>query len=145
MFALLIYGLQYCAVSKRDRRCLDGYYLHLIKRTCLLPCDYHLSYEEAVIRSGVERPSLKLTRERLRWTGHVLRADEVVLREVLTFTPEGGNSGRGRPRLRFYDTIKEDMRDRNIQMQYQTQQDFWEALGLLSADRFKWRKEIINL
>ena len=144
VFASLTYGLQYCAVSKRDRRCLDGYYLRLIKRICLLPHDYHLSYEEAVVRSGVERPSLKLTRERLRWTGHVLRAEEPVLREVLSFVPEGGSRGRGRPRLRFFDTVKLDMRDRNIDVQYRKQQDFWEALGPLASDRTMWRKEIVN-
>ena len=144
VFASLTYGLQYCAVGKRDRRCLDGYYLRLIKRICLLPHDYHLSYEEAVVRSGVERPSLKLARERLRWTGHALRAEEPVLREVLTFVPEGGSRGRGRPRLRFYDTVKQDMRDRSIDVQHRTQQDFWEALGLLASDRSTWRKEIVN-
>ena len=110
----------------------------------LLPHDYHLSYEEAVVRSGVERPSLKLARERLRWTGHTLRAEEPVLREVLTFVPEGGSRGRGRPRLRFYDTVKQDMRDRSIDVQHRTQQDFWEALGLLASDRSTWRKEIVN-
>ena len=69
----------------------------LIKRICLLPHDYHLSYKEAVVRSGFEQPSLKLAGERLRWTGHVLRAEEPVLREVLTFVPEGGSRGRGHP------------------------------------------------
>ena len=97
------------------------------------------------MRSGVARPSLKLARERLRWTGHVLHTDEAVLREFLTFAPEGGNCGRGRPQLRFYDTIKEDMQDRNIEMPYRTQQDIREAIGLLAADRFKWRQEVFNL
>ena len=73
---------------------------------CLLPFDYHLSYEEAQIRVGVERPSIHLSRERLRWTGHILRSEDRVLSEVLTFVPDGGKRGRGRPRLRFYDTIK---------------------------------------
>ena len=63
---------------------------------------------------------------------------------VLTFVPEGGSRGRGRPRLRFFDTVKQDMRDRNIDVQYRKQQDFWEALGLLASDRIMWRKEIVN-
>ena len=81
---------------------------------CLLPFDYHLSYEEAQERVGVERPSQRLARERLRWTGHVLRSEEQVLMEVLTFVPDGGKRRRGRPRLRFYDTIKTYLKDRNI-------------------------------
>ena len=54
VFGSLLYGLQYCAFSKRDQRCLDGYYLRLVKRVCMLPFDYHLSYEEAQKRVGVD-------------------------------------------------------------------------------------------
>jgi len=34
--------------------------------------------------------------------------------EVLIFVPSGGKRGIGRPRLRFYDTIKANLKDRNI-------------------------------
>ena len=106
VFASLLYGLQYCAFGKREQMCMDGYFLKLAKRVMHLPHDFHLSYLEAEERLGVERPSHRLVQERLRWTGHVLRSDDVVLQEVLTFVPEGGSRGRGRPRRRFYDTIK---------------------------------------
>ena len=79
VFASLLYGLQYCSFSKQDLRCIDGYSVRLVKRILLLPHDFHLSYEEAETRSGVERPSRGLDRERLRWTGHVLRREEQVL------------------------------------------------------------------
>ena len=51
---------------------------------------FHLSYVDAERLTGVARPSLRLATERLRWTGHVLRSDDKVLAEVLTFIPEGG-------------------------------------------------------
>ena len=89
VFASLLYGLQYCAIGKRDQRCLDGFYLRLVKRILHLPHDFHLSYVEAENRTGVKRPSLRLAKERLRWTGHVLRSDEKVLSEVLMFVPDG--------------------------------------------------------
>ena len=44
-------------------------------------------------------------KEMLRWIGHVLRSNECILQEVLTFIPEGDARGQGRPRRRFYDTI----------------------------------------
>ena len=144
VLASLLYGLQYCAFSKRDQLCLDGYYLRLVKRICFLPHDYHLSYEEAVQRIGVERPSHHLARERLRWTGHVLRSDDRVLYEVLTFVPEGGKRGRGRPRLRFYDTIKSDLKARDITIKAKKQNEFWDALAARASDRASWRKEIVN-
>ena len=143
VFASLLYGLQYCAFSKRDQRCIDGFYLRLVKRVCHLPFDYHLSYEEAAKRVGVERPSFRLARERLRWTGHVLRSGDKVLYEVLVFSPENGKRGRGRPRLRFYDTVKSDIKARNIDMNFRTQQQFWDILLAKAADRLSWRKEIV--
>ena len=101
IFASLLYGLQYCAVGKREQMCLDGYFLRLAKRVMNLPHDYHLAYSVAEQRLGLVRPSQRLEQERLRWTGHVLRSDEEVLREVLIFVLEGGARGRGRPVVGF--------------------------------------------
>ena len=139
----LLYGLQYGSFSKRDERCIDGYYLQLVKRLLFLPCNFHLSYEEAERRTGVERPSLCLRRERLRWIGHVMRQDEPVLLEVLTFSPEGGSRGRGRPRLRYYDTLKADLKARGVELLAKKQKDFWTSLSAKAEDRVAWRT-IVN-
>jgi len=81
--------MHYCSLGKLDKRCLDGFYLRLVKRILFLSHHYHLSYDEAENRTGVERPSIRLAKERMRWSGHSLR-------EVLLFVPEGGRCGRGR-------------------------------------------------
>ena len=79
VFASLLYGLEHCAMRVSDIRCIDGFFLRLAKRVLHLRNDYHLSYEEAETRLGVQRPSVRLTRERLRWTGHMLRNEDEVL------------------------------------------------------------------
>ena len=140
----LLYGLQYCAFSKRDLRCLDGFYLRLVKRILHLPHDFHLSYIEAETRTGVKRPSLRLAKERLRWTGHALRSDDKVLSEVLLFIPEGGRRGRGRSRLRFYDTVKADLNARDIIINAKRQEDFWPIVAARAADRNKWRADVVE-
>ena len=114
VIASLLYGLQHCSFGKREQRCLDGYFLRLAKRVMRLPHDFHLSYTVAEERLGVKRPSTLLAKERLRWIGHALRSDDTVLLEVLTYVPEGGARGRGRPRRRFFDTIKTDLSARGI-------------------------------
>ena len=144
VFASLLYGLQYCAIGKRDQRCLDGFYLRLVKRILHLPHDFHLSYVEAENRTGVKRPSLRLAKERLRWTGHVLRSDEKVLSEVLMFVPDGGRRGRGRPRLRFYDTLKADLKSRDIFIDAKRQEDFWPMVAARAADRVRWRSDVVD-
>ena len=124
VFASLTYGLQHCAISMRDLRCMDGYYQRLVKRVLFLPHDFHLSYEEAETRIGIGRPSQQLAKNRLRWTGHALRSDDKVLYEVLMFVPEGGQRGRGRPRFRFYDTVKVDLNAQRVQINATWQEDF---------------------
>jgi len=142
VFASLLYGLEHCALGARDRRRLDGYFLRLAKRVLQLRYDYHLSYTEAEQRLGIERPSQRLARDRLRWTGHALRSEDTALREVLTFTPEGGARRRGRPRLRFYDTLKVDLAERDITLPARNQTEFWELLCEKTADRISWQKTV---
>ena len=140
VFASLLYGLDHCAFGARDRRCLDGFFLRLAKRVLHMRHDYHLSYTEAEERLGVERPSQRLARNRLRWTGHALRSEDSVLQEVLTFVPEGGARCRGRPKLRFYDTLKAALADRGVTLHARSQDDFWRLLQEMSADRISWKK-----
>ena len=144
VFASLLYGLEHYALGARDRRRLDGYFLRLAKRVLQLRYDYHLSYEEAEQRLGVERPSQQLTYNRLRWIGHALRSEDIVLREVLTFIPKGGARRRGRPRLRFYDTLKADLAERNVVLHARNQDEFWRLLQEKTADRTNWQKTAVK-
>jgi hypothetical protein len=137
--ASLLYGLQHCAFGKRKQRCLDGYFLRLAKRVMRLPHNFHLSYTAAENALGVKRPSTTLARDRLRWLGHVLRSDDLVLTEVLNFVPEGGARGRGRPRRRLYDTVKEDLSVRGVAINSRDQASFWAAVSNISSDRVAWR------
>ena len=70
----------------------------------------------------------------------MLRSEDEVLREVLDFVPEGGARGRGRPRLRYYDTIKSDLLSRNIQIAGNTQNQFWAELKQQASNRLEWQK-----
>ena len=55
VFASLLYGLEHCAFGTRDQRCLDGFFLRLAKRVMFLRYDYHLSYEKAEEKIGIQR------------------------------------------------------------------------------------------
>ena len=144
VFASLLYGLEHCAFGPRDQRCLDGFFLRLAKRVLHLPFDYHLSYVEAEQSLGVTRPSIRLRRERLRWTGHMLRSEDTVLYEALVFVPSGGARGRGRPRRRYYDTIKADLADRTVIVEHRGQEQFWAKLALRAGDRRAWDKTVVR-
>ena len=68
----------------------------------------------------------------------MLRSDDNVLFEAATFVPPGGSRGRGRPRRRYMDTIRTDLRDRNIVIDCRSD-DFWANLKPLASDRLGWR------
>ena len=63
------------------------------------------------------------------------------------FAPENGKQGRGRPRLRFYDTVKLDIKARNIELNFCTQKQSWDILQDKAADqlnlaqRYRTRRE----
>ena len=144
VFASLLCGLERCAFGPRDQRCLDGFFLGLARRVLHLPFDYHLSYVGAEQSLGVTRPSTRLRRERLRWTGHMLRSEDTVLYEALIFIPHGGARGRGGPRRRYYDTIGADLVGRNVILDHRGQEQFWAELALGASDRQAWNNTVVN-
>lgn len=113
VFTSLLYGLELCSCDARDKRRLDGFLIRLAKRVLHLKYDFHLSYDEAERRLGVQRPSITLSRNHLRWIGHMLRSEDTVLREVINYIPENGRRSCRRPRLRYFDTLKADLVERN--------------------------------
>ncbi|XP_046384898.1 uncharacterized protein LOC124155227 [Ischnura elegans] len=61
-------------------------------------------------RMGAAPITDKMREARLRWYGHAVRSDEnSVARTAMRLSPEG----RGRPKMRWLDRIKEDMKTIN--------------------------------
>ena len=72
-----------------------------------------------------------LIRKNLRWTGHLMRMSlDRLPKQVLYSQMSSGHRKRGRPRLRFKDTIKRNLKLRDIKT------NTWTSL---SQQRDKWR------
>ena len=56
------------------------------------------------------------------------------------FKPDEEARGRGRPRLRFYETVKTDLLERDVSISARHQPGFWQALIEMTADRAAWEK-----
>ena len=75
-----------------------------------------------------------LIRKNLNWTGHIMRLSAIRLPKQILFSQlASGNRERGRPRLRYKDTIKRNLKQRNIGL------DNWISLTL---QRATWRKAV---
>ena len=62
------------------------------------------------------------TRDQRRLDGYFLQL--AVLKEVLMFKPDEEARGRGRPRLRFYETVKTDLLERDVSISARHQPGF---------------------
>ena len=75
-----------------------------------------------------------LIRKNLRWTGHLMRmSPDKLPKQVLYSQLYSGQRKRGRPRLRFKDTIKRNLKLRDIKIVSWTS---------VSQQRVKWRATV---
>ena len=82
-------------------------------------------------RTGLPSMDDLLIRKNLRWTGHLMRmSPERLLKQILYSQLSSGHRKRGRPRLRFKDTIKRNLKLRDTKA---------DSLTIFSQQRDKWR------
>jgi len=87
---------------------------------------------EILERTGLPSIEDLLIRKNLRWTGHLMRmSPDRLPKQVLYSQLSSGHRKRGRPRLRFKDTIKRKLRDINT-----------DSLTSLSQQRDNWRARV---
>ena len=90
--------------------------------------------KEILERTGLPSMEGLLIRKNLRWTGHLMRmSPDRLPKQVLYSQLSSGHRKRGRPRLRFKDTIKRNLKLRGIKI------DSWTSL---SQQRDKWRATV---
>ena len=66
-----------------------------------------------------------LTKKRLSWFGHVQRREEHNIAKYVLATQVPGSRPRGRPKLRWMDRIKQDMKENNIRPECATDRESW--------------------
>ena len=73
----------------------------------------------------VEPINTFLTKKRLSWFGHVQRREEHNIAKYVLATQVPGSRPRGRPKLRWMDRIKQDMKENNICPECATDRESW--------------------
>ena len=66
-----------------------------------------------------------LTQKRLSWYGHVMRRDET---HITRSTKVAGTRPRGRPKMRWLDRLKGDMRIYDINPEMATDRKRWDGI-----------------
>ena len=115
VLATLLYGSETWTVHSIQADRLQAYVMRHLRAIMGISWRDKISNVDVLKRAGL--PSLKsiLIQMNLRWLGHVERMDTKRLpRQLLYSQLKEGKRNQGRPRLRFKDTVKRNMKKMDI-------------------------------
>jgi hypothetical protein len=119
VISTLLYGAESWTVYRQQVKKLHAFMMRHLRSILKITWMDKVTNEEILDRMGLPSMEDLLIRKNLRWTGHIQLAS--------------GSRDRGRPRLRYKDTIKRNLKRRNIRL------DSW---VYLTSQRAEWRKAV---
>ena len=77
----------------------------------------------------VAQLSSKMQEKRLNWYGHVMRKDESYVGKRAMSMEVEGHFGRGRPKFRWKDKLRDDMKEKGLRDDQVRNRDIWRRLA----------------
>lgn len=131
VLSTLLYGSETWVTYARQEKRLNTFHLRCLRRILGIQWQDHTTNNNVLTLARQPSMYTLLRQRRLRWLGHVRRMqDGRIPKDILYGQLATGKRPTGRPRLRFSDVVKRDMKA--LQMNHTS----WEALA---ADRLTWR------
>ena len=107
----MVYGLETVAVTKKQVEEMEVAEMKMLRFTMGVTRKDKIRNEHIRSTVKVERLGMKMREGRLRWYGHVMRRDQEYVGRKIMEMELPGKRRRGRPKRRFLDAVKEDMRE----------------------------------
>ena len=134
VLSTLLYGAEAWTVYRRQVKKLHAFMMRHLRSIMRITWVDKVTNKEILERTGLPSMEDLLIRKNLRWTGHLMRmSSDRLPKQVLYSQLSSGHRKRGRPRLRFKDTIKRNLKLRDIKI------DSWTSL---SQQRDKWSARV---
>lgn len=134
VISTLLYGVESWTVYKAAAHKLNAYVMRHLRQILSIKWWDYISNDKVLKKANLPSVYDILIHRNLRWAGHLNRLDNNrIPKQVLYSQLVEGSRGIGRPRLRFRDTVKRNLKDLNIQI------GSWQKISL---DRPKWRSLI---
>ena len=107
----MVYGIETIAVTKKQVEEMEVAEMKMLRFA--IGVTRKDKIRKKYIRSTVkvERLGMKMSEGRLRWYGHVMKRDQEYIGRKMMDMELPGKRKRGRPKRRFLDVAKEDMRE----------------------------------
>ena len=114
VLSTLLCGAEAWTVYRRQVKKLHAFMVRHLRSIMRITWMDKVTKKEILERTGLPSMEDILNRKNLRWTGHLMRMSPDRLPKVLYSQLSSGHRKRGRPRLRFKDTIKRNLKVRDI-------------------------------
>ena len=134
VLSTLLYGSETWSTYSWQEKKLNTFHLRCLRRILDIRWQDRVSNAEVLRRAGCQDIRITLSNRRLSWLGHVRRMPQGRLpQDILYGTLASGQRPAGRPKLRFADVCKRDMKHLQIDP------NSWE---IMAQDRPTWRAGI---
>ena len=137
VISTLLYGSETWTPYKVQERKLNSFHMRCLRRILGVSWERKLRDEDVLDWANIPSVYALLIQKRMRWLGHVIRMDDGrIPKDLLYGALCDGKRKRGRPKLRFKDICREDLRHICI--------DPLSAWENTCMDRLKWRNSILK-
>ena len=128
--------MYFSVVLARHERILNRFHINCLKKILHITWKDKIPDTEILERTGLPCVQIELSKNRIRWAGHVKRMpDHRIPKQLLYCQLREGKRSRGRPKKRFKDCLKDSLKDFGMNT------DSWEEDA---EDRATWRGLIRN-
>ena len=107
----MVYGLETVAVTKKQVEEMEVAEMKMLRFAMGVTRKDKIRNEHIRSTVKVEQLGMKMREAMLRWYGHVMRRDKEYVGRKMMEMELPGKRRRGRPKRRFLDAVKEDMRE----------------------------------
>ena len=107
----MVYRLETVAVTKKQVEEMEVAEMKMLRFAMGVTRKDKIRNEHIRSTLKVEQLGMKMREGRLRWYGHVMRRDQEYVGRKMMEMELLGKRRRGRPKRRFLDSVKEDMRE----------------------------------
>lgn len=148
----LLYGCETWTIYARHAKKLNSFHMRCLRSIMRIRQEDRVPDTEVLEKANAESVFSLLKRAQLRWAGHVYRMeDSRIPKQLLYGELASGTRKRGRPKLRFKDTLKASMKDCHIDPESWEQtalnrqawrHQTWKGVAKFENDRIARKKEL---
>ena len=124
----MLYGCETWSISVKDERRVANTEMRMVRWAMGVSLLEHRRNEEILEEAKVEHIATVMRRRRLEWFGHGKRRDETENTRAVVEMKMERMRPRGRPKLRWKDTIRRDMKAWSIREEWATDRAKWKSL-----------------